>query len=452
MKCPTLPLYCIISFVNALELPSAHIAAHSETAEAPARWWAQVGNKVYYAPPASFIGLSQNVSDYYYVMGSKSALTDTMKEHVVGSQGRWHIMHLPKGLSMLQMSQQSHLGDRRSSLSTFTRLRSGTVLAEGFPSYDLNADYVHPLDEEGQASEKAAVALVTQDSTMDYLKKLTEGFPTRSYENTEASDQVEKFLKQEFEALGMHTCYHEFKASGRTLVNVVAHIPGTTPGTVTVGAHYDSRPFQGKAPGAEDNGSGVASLLAIAKAFQQSKVVPKRSVFFVAFAGEEPGLLGSKNFADALKSQALPNECTANGAAASLVQKMAQKRRAKDSRSSHRAIIMDEIGWASPKLTKHTVNLESFDQLGKVVMQHLRHSTDMHNADSLQVVHNAAPFGSDHMSFLENGFEAALTINGDDEAYPHYHQSSDTINNVSPDLMAKITRMNLGGLMRMCMA
>merc|ERR1719174_1085278 len=112
---------------------------------------------------------------------------------------------------------------------------------------------------------------------------------------------------------------------------------------------------------------------------------------------------------------------------------------------------MDEVGWESKSLQRPTVNLESYDS-SKPVLDELRESSQTHNGDELAVVHSNHPFGSDHMSFLNHQMKAVLTINGDDEAYPHYHQSTDTINNVNPDLMAKITRMNLGGLMRMCMA
>lgn len=448
----TLPilLSCVFCLAaHALELPSLHVQDHSKAPQAPAHWWAQVDDRVYYAPPTSFLGLSQNVSDYYYVMGSKSALTDSMKEHVVGGQGRWHIMHLPRGPAMLQISQQSLSGDRRAGFSAITRLQSGTVLSTGFPEYEISKDYVHPLDEAGQNLEKAAVADVTSDSTMSFLQKLTE-FPTRSYSNVEESDKVEHHLKQQLEALGLHTCLHNFASNGRTLTNVVAHVPGQSDGSVTVGAHYDSRPFEGNAPGAEDNGSGSASLLAIAKAFMKNKVTPKRSVYFVAFAGEEPGLLGSKQFASALQSQTLPADCNANGGAFLQLQKNGKRRANKG--GNHRAIIMDEIGWLSPKLSKPTVNLESYDKLGHEVMQHLRQASSTHNGESMDVVHNAHPFGSDHMSFLDLGMEAALTINGDDEAYPNYHQSTDTIDNVNGEYMTKIAKMNMGGLMRMCMA
>lgn len=445
-----LRLSFIVYLADAVALPSVHAEAHS-AAKASGRWWAQVGERVYYAPPASFLGLSQNVSDYYYTMGSKSAIPRSMARNVVGSEGRWHLLHLPQGPSLLQLATRSQSGDRRSSLSQAVRLKSGTVLSTGFPAYALDPSYVHPLGPDGQTLEKAAVARLTPEVPMDYLRKLT-SFPTRSYNNAAASDKVEKFLKQELEALGITSCYHNFESSSGKLTNVIGHIPGKLAGSLIVGAHYDSRPYAGAAPGAEDNGSGVASLLAIAKVLKMSKVVPKRSIYFVAFAGEEPGLVGSAHFAQALMQEALPTECTTG--AASLLEQSRKRgaRRAKDKNAMNRAIIMDEIGWASPKLAKQTVNLESFDVLGKEVMDHLRHASHMHNADTIDVVHNSNPFGSDHMSFLENGMSAALTINGDDEAYPNYHKSTDTIENVNPAYMAKIAKMNLGGVIRMAMA
>lgn len=467
----------VSTIVHASQLPSVHVEEKSSKQLSSAKWWAQVGDRVFYSPPTSLIGLSQNVSDYYYVLGSKKSLGDRMAKNVVGSHGRWHIMHLPKGPSLLELSHRS--GDRRGSHSDVKRLKEGMVLGAGFPPYELNTDYLHPLDAKGQALEKAAVAHITPDATMDYLKKLLQ-FPTRSYSNDDASDKVEHFLQKEFEALGFHSCFHNFDAGGRKLTNVIAHIRGQKPGTVVVGAHYDSRPFDGSAPGAEDNGSGVASMLAMAKAFATSKAKPEKDVFFVAFAGEEPGLIGSAHFANALKSEALPGECFASASSGSdpgetsFIQ-LSQNRRQRglaipkskgaqliaDAAAPHRpgsvakgsisAIIMDEVGWASPKLDKQTVNLESYDAISKELMDHLRHSSKMHNGDSINVVHNGSPFGSDHMSFLDNGMPGVLTINGDDEAYPHYHQSDDTIENVNAELMAKTAKMNLGGLFRLSM-
>ncbi len=94
--------------------------------------------------------------------------------------------------------------------------------------------------------------------------------------------------------------------------NIVGIIPGRNPAldgeSVVVGAHYDhlgTGTIVGRAedkgvihPGADDNASGVAVLLEVARVLGQS-MAPDRTVVFVAFSGEEEGLLGSRHFVEA---------------------------------------------------------------------------------------------------------------------------------------------------------
>jgi Tol biopolymer transport system component len=78
------------------------------------------------------------------------------------------------------------------------------------------------------------------------------------------------------------------------------------PGTIVVGAHYDHLGFGGRgslAPGenaphvgADDNASGTAALLEIARALVQNRQALRRDVIIAAFSGEESGLLGSAHF------------------------------------------------------------------------------------------------------------------------------------------------------------
>jgi hypothetical protein len=71
-----------------------------------------------------------------------------------------------------------------------------------------------------------------------------------------------------------------------------------------IGAHYDHLGYNlvnGKKliyPGADDNASGVASMIELARIFQSGKGYLKRTLLFIAFDGEESGLLGSKRFTD----------------------------------------------------------------------------------------------------------------------------------------------------------
>lgn len=90
------------------------------------------------------------------------------------------------------------------------------------------------------------------------------------------------------------------QAVGNT-ANVIGYIAGETDDIIIVGAHYD---HLGKGHlGANDNASGVAGMLAIADRFAATK--PNRTLAFIAFGGEEQGLLGSTHYV-ANAPEALP--------------------------------------------------------------------------------------------------------------------------------------------------
>lgn len=95
------------------------------------------------------------------------------------------------------------------------------------------------------------------------------------------------------------------------LRNVVACIEGSDPRlkdeVLVIGAHYDHVGIRHGLPagedsicnGADDNASGTCGVMAIAEAFAKSDAKPKRTVLFIAFAGEELGLLGSRAYVNA---------------------------------------------------------------------------------------------------------------------------------------------------------
>lgn len=417
-----------------------------------AGWRASIGDKTYYAPPAG-AELSRRVGDYFYALGSRSALTQELEQSRVGGDARWHIFHLPGGPSLLQQSIPTS-GDRRESMSALVQLANGVQVSSGFPEYKVSSGYKSPLTAAGQAKEKEAAEHVTKEVFLSFLENLTSlpgpsgGQPTRSYSNPSASKAAQEFLKQEFGKMGLTACLHNFEGLGKQMANVVARVEGKGSDAVVVGAHYDSRPFDGKAPGAEDNGSGVAALLAVARAFTTAGVKPEKNVYFVGFAAEEPGLKGSAAFAREMAAGGgkLPSECrTASGS-------FLERGRFRSKKADHRAIVLDEVGWKSPAFSKATVNLESYDWQKETglpeLMDHMAHASHEYNGEELYVVHSGHPFGSDHMSFLQRDIPAVLTINGDDEKYPHYHQSTDTIENVSPEYAAQIAKMVLGATVR----
>jgi aminopeptidase N len=135
-----------------------------------------------------------------------------------------------------------------------------------------------------------------------------------------------RWIAEQFAAAGLQpgaddgSWFQDFEASAgegenarnAELFNVIGIIPGTDPElaakSVVLGAHYDHlgggwpdvrAGNEGKLhPGADDNASGIAVMLELARSLGKS-LRPKRTLVFVAFSGEEAGLLGSKHYVKA---------------------------------------------------------------------------------------------------------------------------------------------------------
>jgi len=433
-------LVCLVACADAVSLPS--VPASQGVPEGA--WSVLLGERKFHAPmeTASLAVLSPDVSKYYAAQGVASGLTEEAKQYLVGSEGNWHIFHLPEGASMLQLPRN---GDRRASFSSLVQLSDDMKLATTFPAYELSATDTDSRSSEVQAVERQAGSLLTEEMYRGYLEKVVgvgeSDTKTRSHSDATATEAAISLLKREFEGMGYTVCEHSVGEH----TNVVAFKAGSGKGqTMTVGAHYDSRPFTGAAPGAEDNGSGVASLLSVAKALAESKVKTNKNLYFVGFADEEEGMKGSAAFVEALSSNSLPEACK-GASGGSFLQTRSEKKLFKA--NDHMAIVLDEVGWKSPNLDKPTVNLESYDWT-REVMSNLALSSQMHNGDKLNVVHSNNPFGSDHMSFLDKKIKGVLVINGDDTKYPNYHQSTDTIENVDMPYALAVTKMVFGGVMR----
>jgi hypothetical protein len=128
-----------------------------------------------------------------------------------------------------------------------------------------------------------------------YLTHLSNVIGSRLY-GSDGNDEAAEFIAQQFENAGLEVSFHEFGSSGD---NVVGKLPGGSilnNQCIVVGAHYDTIPASSK--GADDNGSGVAAVLEIARVLAQYQF--NYTIYFVAFDEEEIGLYGSQAFADYL--------------------------------------------------------------------------------------------------------------------------------------------------------
>ncbi|MCK5378592.1 MAG: M28 family peptidase, partial [Acidobacteria bacterium] len=116
---------------------------------------------------------------------------------------------------------------------------------------------------------------------------------------------AENWIAQQLSAMpGMTVTTPGFSLGGREVHNVVGTLVGIARPDEwhIVGGHYDSTSEdpQAAAPGAEDNASGCAGVLEMARIFGANP--PHASVLFICYVGEEQGLLGSINHASNLVS------------------------------------------------------------------------------------------------------------------------------------------------------
>ncbi|KNC47450.1 peptidase M28 [Thecamonas trahens ATCC 50062] len=137
-------------------------------------------------------------------------------------------------------------------------------------------------------------------STLEYITGVTSSITTRNSLSLGA-EEAATWLRTQLETLGYDVEVQHFKSGYAP--NVIGTLPGRFETTsVVVGAHYDSRSKDlysktNPAPGADDNGSGTASMLELARVLATSGVNYDYTVRIGFWAGEEQGLLGSKAYA-----------------------------------------------------------------------------------------------------------------------------------------------------------
>lgn len=266
-------------------------------------------------------------------------------------------------------------------------------------------------------AEVAPVEAVSRTAFESDLRKLV-GFRTRHSTSSEFLAAVD-WMESELTALGYSTQVRSVPLHGRTTRNVIAERPGSgdTGQVVLVTAHLDSINIPGgaaaPAPGADDNGSGSAGLLAIARALHDH--TGARDLRLILFGGEEQGLFGSLHYVAGLD----------------------QAERAR----IHSVVNMDMI--ASLNTPTPTVLLEGA-AVSQVVIDALADAAHAHT--DLTVQTSLMPFNSDHVPFIDQGIPAVLTIEGADGANDRIHTAADTPDHVNHELTIEILRMNVAYL------
>ncbi|MBK8953253.1 MAG: M28 family peptidase [Chitinophagaceae bacterium] len=171
---------------------------------------------------------------------------------------------------------------------------------------------------------------ITAEQYDKYIRFLAADKLEGRFPGTKGNDKAAAYIRKQFKEYGLnrwHTNFYQpfyvkLKKQTNSITrdsvltnNVIAYLPGNDPllkdEYIVLGAHYDHLGWGGKGTGSKkpdtlaihngaiDNASGTAALLCIAREVSKKKL-NKRSIIFIAFSGEEEGLVGSKFFTNHL--------------------------------------------------------------------------------------------------------------------------------------------------------
>jgi len=191
------------------------------------------------------------------------------------------------------------------------------------------------------------------------------------------------------------------------LHNSIAVISGRDPShrdeAIIIGAHRDHFGNQGGLlfPGADDNASGTAVLLEVARVLTSAPTRAKRSIILVSFSGEEQGLLGSRLY---VAHPVVPL------------------------RSTLAMVNVDHAAIGNGRLTVGVTGLE------KLVAQQAGQQAGL--ADHIDL-YGFFP-GGDHVPFKEAGVPTVTVVSGG--IHPHFHQPTDTAATVDADMLSAAAR------------
>lgn len=262
-----------------------------------------------------------------------------------------------------------------------------------------------------QAFAKPAVAQVQEKTLRDMIIKLTE-FHTRHYKS-DTGIKSSEFIRDTWAQLASHrndVKVELFKHSKFPQASIIMTITGSeSPDEIViVGGHADSIAgmFGGagsRAPGADDNASGIATITETIRVLMSAGFKPKRTVQFMGYAAEEVGLLGSKDIASQYKK---------NGQ--KVVGVMQLDMTLKKGTADKDIVLMTDY-----------TNTAQNEFLGRLIDEYVK----------VPWGYSRCGYGcSDHASWTANGFPASIPFESTmEDINGHIHSSRDTLESAGGD-------------------
>ena len=226
------------------------------------------------------------------------------------------------------------------------------------------------------------------------------------------------FIENSFSRAGLHPRRDTYDLHGRACHNIEAEIRGARSEILLIGAHYDS---VFGSPGANDNGSGVAAMLALARRFTRRPV--QHTLRFVAFVNEEPPYF----LTEQMGSFVYAGRCKARGDQISAMISLETIGYFSDAPHSQ-TYPAPGLGVFYPSVGNFigfVANVHSRTLLRRSIAFFRKHAGVPSEGAALPSFIPGVSW-SDQWAFWQHGYPGIMVTDTAPFRYPHYHSTTDT--------------------------
>jgi Peptidase family M28 len=283
----------------------------------------------------------------------------------------------------------------------------------------------------GQLAPLSAEETETSKHISEHVNYLSVTIGERNLSKAGTLEATADYIKSNLQQAGYSVTEQSYPVQGHQVSNLEAKLAGSDSGgtTIVVGAHYDSVK---NSPGANDNASGVAAVLELARMFHGS--TPRRTVRFVLFVNEEPPYFQTENMGSLVYARQLRRDQVPVAAMISL------ETIGFYSDASGSQKYPELLGLFYPKRGNFIgfVGNPSSRELLRTAVRKFRETTNF-PSEGIAAPQQWPGIGwSDHWSFWQEQYPAIMVTDTALYRYPYYHTPYDTVDRVDFARMSRV--------------
>lgn len=263
------------------------------------------------------------------------------------------------------------------------------------------------------------------------IQKLGSDIGARNFQNYENLQAAAAFLKSSFQASGYSVKTQQYTVANQTFENIEVEITGVKyPDEIVIlGGHYDTAY---SSPGANDNASGAAAVLSLARRFANKK--PSRTLRFVEFVNEEPPFFWTKNMGSLVYAKRSRQQNEKIIAMLSL-ETLGYYSEAEN--SQRYPVPLKQIYPSVGNFVAFIGNVNSAKLVKKIIASFRRH-TEFPSEGAALPAQIPGIGWSDQWAFWQQGYPAVMVTDTAVFRYPYYHTLEDTPDKIDYERLSRV--------------